>query len=400
MDGMKTLLEGIRVLDFGRYIAGPYCAALLAEFGADVVRVERLEGGDDRYLMPATEHGEGAQFLQCNIGKRCLALEMSSTEGRAVMRRLIAGADVVVANFSPSALSHFGLDYPALKTIKDDIILTTASAYHSEGPLAERIGFDGVGQAVSGAIWLTGEPERPYRSATAYVDFSTALSCAFGTLGAIINRMRTGQGSHVSASLVGTAMAIMGQIMIEQATGFNERVPTGNRSPIAGPSDVFAARDGWFIMQVIGNKSFRRWTKLMARPDLADNPRFATDRLRGQNGEELSSVMSAWVSGRDRDECLAILIEAGIGCGPVLSPADVMNGALGLRETFMRPVDFPGSASIPIALPPMRLSAGTQANPKRPPLLGEHSEEVLEEYGFSPVEIAGLREAKLIRTAA
>ena len=111
---MERILDGIRVLDFGRYIAGPYCAALLAEFGADVVRVERIEGGDDRYLMPATKQGEGAQFLQCNIGKRCLALNMSSPKGREVMRRMIAGADVVIANFSPAALTHFGLDYATL----------------------------------------------------------------------------------------------------------------------------------------------------------------------------------------------------------------------------------------------------------------------------------------------
>ena len=133
---MAGLLEGVRVLDFGRYIAGPYCAALLADLGADVIRIERINGGDDRYLMPSTEQGEGAQFLQCNVGKRCLALDMTSDAGRAVMRRLIAQADVVVANFSPGALKHFGLDYDALRAIKDDIILTTASAYHSEGPLA------------------------------------------------------------------------------------------------------------------------------------------------------------------------------------------------------------------------------------------------------------------------
>ena len=271
---MAGLLEGVRVLDFGRYIAGPYCAALLADLGADVVRVERINGGDDRYLMPSTEQGEGAQFLQCNVGKRCLAIDMTSDAGREVMRRLIAQADVVVANFSPGALKHFGLDYDALRAIKDDIILTTASAYHSEGPLAERIGFDGVGQAVSGAIWLSGVPGQPFRSATAFVDFGTALSCAYGTLAAIIGKMRTGEGTHVQASLVGTAMAIMNQILIEQATGYNQRVPTGNRSPISGPSDVFAAKDGWFIMQVIGKKMFERWTRIVDRPDLLTDPRY------------------------------------------------------------------------------------------------------------------------------
>jgi crotonobetainyl-CoA:carnitine CoA-transferase CaiB-like acyl-CoA transferase len=388
---MNGILDGIRVLDFGRYIAGPYCAALLADFGADVVRVERKEGGDDRYLMPATEHGEGAQFLQCNVGKRCLTLDMTSPKGREVMRRLVSGADVVIANFSPRALTHFGLDYETLRSLKEDIILTTASAYHSEGPLAERIGFDGVGQAVSGAIWLTGQPGQPYRSATAFVDFATALSCAYGTLGAIIAKMRTGRGSHVQASLVGTALAITNQMLIEQDTGYNPRVPTGNRSPISGPSDIFAARDGWFIMQVIGNKMFSRWAKLIGQPQLSQDRRFATDILRGRNGLELSEIMAEWATSRSRDECLSALVATNIGCGPVLSLADVMGGAMGLADTFISRVDYPGSSGIPIAHAPARLSWGAKGTPSRPPRLGEHTEQVLIGYGFTSEEIGVLR---------
>jgi crotonobetainyl-CoA:carnitine CoA-transferase CaiB-like acyl-CoA transferase len=391
-----TILDGIRVLDFGRYIAGPYCAALLAELGADVVRVERLQGGDDRYLMPSTEQAEGAQFLQCNVGKRCLALDMGKPAGREVMRRLIAQADVVVANFSPAALKHFGLDYATLRGIKDDIILTTATAYGSEGALSERIGFDGVGQAVSGAIWLSGVPGHPYRSATAFVDFGTALSCAYGTLAAIIGRMRTGKGALVEASLAGTAMAIMNQILIEQATGYNSRVPTGNRSPISGPSDVFMAKDGWFIMQVIGAKMFDRWAKLVGRPELLEEPRFASDIERGRNGEELSRIMAEWAAARSREECLSALVAAGIGCGPVLSPAEVMAGEMGLVDTFMRTVAYPGSDGIPIARTPARLSEGAVAEPARPPRLGEHSEAVLAEYGVPEAEIAGLRATGVI----
>ncbi len=145
---------------------------------------------------------------------------------------------------------------------------------------------------------------------------------------------------------------------------------------------------------------FRRWAKLIGQPGLADDPRYATDILRGKIGEELSAAMSAWAAGRGRDECLAILIEAGIGCGPVLSPAEVVSGALGLRETFTAETPFPGSSGIPIARPPIRVSSGTVADPRRPPLLGEHSEQVLSEYGFSTAEIAELRDANLIRAAA
>ena len=392
---MGGILEGIRVLDFGRWIAGPYAAHLLASFGADVVRVERPKGEDDRFLMPVTAHGEGAQFLQCNGGKRCLSLEMASDEGRAVMRRLIAQADVVVANYSPNALKHFGLDYETLKEIKPDIILASASAYGTEGPMAERVGFDGVGQAVSGAIYLTGEPGKPYRAATAPIDFATALSLAYGTLAAIIGKMRTGKGAHVQGSLVGTSLNITNQILMEEATGFRHREPTGNRSPMSGPSDVFRASDGWFIMQVIGQKVFRRWCKLVGREDLLEDPRFANDDLRGENGAELSAIMQDWCAGRTRDECIATLGAANIGCGPVLTPAEVMGGALDLRETFMRDVAFPESNPVPIVPPPARLSAGS-VELSRPPLLGEHSEAVLAEYGFSAEEISTLRAGRTI----
>lgn len=392
---MPGILDGIRVLDFGRWIAGPYAAHILASFGADVTRIERPKGEDDRYLMPVTDHGEGAQFLQCNGGKRCLTLAMTSEDGRAVMRRLIAQADVVIANYSPGALKYFGLDYETLKAIKPDIILASASAYGSTGDLAERIGFDGVGQAVSGAVYLTGEPGKPTRAATAPIDFSTSLSLAYGTLAAIIGKMRSGEGAHVEASLVGTSLNITNQILMEEATGFRHREPTGNRSPMSSPSDIFKTTDGWFIMQVIGQKVFERWATLIGREELIADPRFANDDLRGENGAELSRIMQDWCEGKSRDNCVAILSKANIGCGPVLAPAEVMSGTMGLRATYMREVPFPESNPVPIVPPPARLSRGSVAL-SRPPLLGEHSAEVLADYGFSAPEIATLKEAGTI----
>ncbi|MGE3843245.1 MAG: CoA transferase, partial [Vicinamibacterales bacterium] len=193
---MAAILEGIRILDFGRYIAGPYCAALLADLGAEVIRIERPAGGDDRYLMPATRSGEGAMFIQANRGKKSLTLELGKPGAAQIVKALVASSDVVIANFSPGALRHFGLDYETLKAIRPDIILSTICAHDSKSEHAEVVGFDGVGQAISGAIYLTGEPGRPYRSATSYVDYSTAISAAFGTLAALMQRMRTGEGSH------------------------------------------------------------------------------------------------------------------------------------------------------------------------------------------------------------
>lgn len=392
---MTAILEGVRVLDFGRYIAGPFCAAMLADLGAEVIRIERPGGGDDRYLMPATRTGEGAMFLQANRGKKSLTLDMAKAEGQELAHRLVATADVVVANFSIGALRHFGLDYETLKAIKPDIILTTIGAFDSNSPLAEVVGFDGVGQAISGAIYLTGEPGKPYRSATSYVDYSTAISAAFGTLGAIIRRMKTGEGGQVEATLAGTALNIMNPVLIEQEAGTNVREPIANRSPIAGPSDMFAAQDGWFIMQVIGQGMFRRWAKMVNRLDLLDDPRFADDIQRGRNGAVLSAIMSEWAADRTRDECLLSITSHNIGASPILTPADVVGGALGLSETYLRTVAYPTSDGVSLARPPVQI--GDQpVDSQRPPLLGEHNAEVLKSIGLGAPELEALEAANII----
>ncbi len=384
---MAGILDGIRVLDFGRYIAGPFCSALLADLGAEVIRVERPGGAEDRYIMPATDSGEGALYLHSNRGKKSLTLENTTAEGRAVMRRMIAQCDVVIANLSPSGLRYFGLDYETVRAIREDIILTTISAFGSEGPMKDAVGFDGVGQAVSGAVFLTGEPGHPHRSATAYVDFSTALSCAYGTLAAIINRLNTGKGMHVEASLVGTALNVTAPILIEHAFGQNPRVATGNRAPIAGPSDIFRANDGWFIMQVQGPKMFKRWADLMEQPELIDDPRYANDALRGHNGEPLSAIMQQWASTRTRDECIAALEAVSLAASPVLSPDEVLSGSLDLAATFTTKVPFPGSDGVLQFSPPVSFSDKAATCSAPPPTLGQHNHEVLASFGFSEDEI-------------
>lgn len=388
---MTAILQGIRVLDFGRYIAGPYAAGLLADLGADVIRVEQVEGADDRYLMPATTEGEGAMYIQSNRNKRAITLALGTDAGRALQRRLVEKADVVIANFSPRALEYFGLDYPTLRAIRPDIILTTISAFGSDGPLREKVGFDGVGQAVSGAIYLSGRPGQPYRAASSYIDFSTAISAAFGTVAALLHRERTGEGQNVEGSLVATGLNIMNPILIEEFTGVTHREPTGNRSPISGPSDIFRATDGWFIMQAVGQSMFRRWAKMVGRPDLPNDQAFADDIARGRNGEELSRIMQNWCKNMSRDEALATLAEWNVAASPVLSPVELVGGAMGLRDTYLRVTDYPGTPGVPIARPPVRFSGQPDAPLTSPPRLGQHTDEVYAELGLTPSEIAGLR---------
>jgi crotonobetainyl-CoA:carnitine CoA-transferase CaiB-like acyl-CoA transferase len=250
------VLDGVRVLDFGRYVAGPYCATLLGYLGAEVIRIEKREGSEDRYIAPIAAGGEGGVFFQTACNKKSLTLDPATPQGREIVRRLVKTADVVVANLPPASLKSLGLDYARLAAIRPDVILVTQSSFGDRGPLAASGGFDGVGQAMSGAMYMTGTPGQPVKSAAPYVDYSTAVLSAFGTLAALMQRAQTGQGQEVKASLLGTALSVFGSHLVEQSATGIDRVPSGNRVQTSAPSDVIATHDGHILVHVVGNGLF------------------------------------------------------------------------------------------------------------------------------------------------
>src|SRR5437763_3741560 len=318
-------LEGIRVLRFGRYIAGPYCAALLAEHGAEVIRIEKREGSEDRFQAPVTATGDGALFLQINRNKRGMTLDPMRPEAQEVVRKLVATADIVVANLPPQTLTAMRLDYESLKAVKPDIILTTVTAFGRGGPYSDRVGFDGVGQVMSGAVYMTGEEDQPYRAAVSWVDFGTALHCAFGTMAALMARRATGKGQMVEGALLATAVTLTNALLIEQAVIKPDRVPTGNRGQTSAPVDIFRTRDGWILVQVVGDPLFRRWAKLMGEPEWLSDPRFKDDISRGDNGPVISARMSRWCADYTTADALDILSKAKVPCGPVLKPQQTLD---------------------------------------------------------------------------
>ncbi|MDP2285995.1 MAG: CoA transferase, partial [Pseudohongiella sp.] len=202
---MSKVLEGIRVLDFGRYIAGPFCASLLSDLGAEVIRIEKVQGSEDRFLSPVSDTGDGALFMQMGRNKLGMTLNPMKPEGREIVRKLIATADVVIANLPPDTLEAMGLDYESLKAVKPDIILTMISAFGTGGPYSNRVGFDGLGQAMSGSMYMSGTPEQPVKAYAPFIDFGTASLSAVGTMAALFERQRTGKGQVVEASLFNTA---------------------------------------------------------------------------------------------------------------------------------------------------------------------------------------------------
>ena len=390
-------LSGIRVLDFGRYIAGPYVGALLADYGADVIRIEGPRGNEDRFSVPVADDGSGAMFLQMNRGKRCLTLKPGSDAGREIVRKLVATADVVIANMPDDALVKLGLDYPTLAALNPAIILVTASAFGSEGPLAQHVGFDAVGQAMSGAVYLGGSDGAPARAQVNYVDFTTALHCAFGVMLALREREATGKGQRVSASLLGTALAITNGLTIDHAMNGIDRGMMGNRAFSSGPTDIFATQDGWIMTQVVGNAIFARWARLIGRAELIDDPRFASDILRGDHGAELSAIMADWCAARTNEQALAELGGGKVPTGPVLKPSEALAqpqvAATGLVDTM----DYPGAfGAAPVVRTPITLSASAKAAPVVAPQLGADSNAILAELGYGADEIRLLREQQIV----
>lgn len=389
------VLKGIRVLDFSRYVAGPYCAALLGDLGADVVRVERPQGAEDRQIAPVTSQGEGPLFLHCNRNKRGFTLSLGATGSEEIFRRLVRSSDIVVANMPESALISLGLDYDSLRAIRPDVILAMQTAFGRTGPYAQRVGFDGVAQAMSGATYLSGKIGEPIKSYATWADFGTAYLSALAAVAAVLHRERTGHGQCVDSNLLSTALGMFQHHNIEEQMLQIHRQPSGNRSQQAGPSDLCATCDGAIQLQVVGDGVFRRWCKLVGEEAWIDDPRFAGDAARAVHGELLSARMREWCADKTTDEVLAALDRARVPAGPLLSPAAVIRDPH--VAELLKPMDYPGlrdpAAMLDKAFGMSAVDTGLRL---RPPTLGEHTDDVLTELGFARKEIEDFRKRGVV----
>ena len=396
--GMPGVLDGIRVLDYGRFIAAPWCSAILADMGADVLRVEKREGGEDRWVQAVTEGGEGGTFLQCNRNKRSLTLDSTTTEGAEITRRLVAGADIVIANMPAAGMRASGLDYDTLRAVRPDIILASATAYGEGGPYSEKIGFDGAGQVMSGAVYRQGLPDQPIRTVVPYADFGTALTLAIGVMMALYHRDRTGVGQHVEGALLPTALMLSNAFLIERELLQTDKPRMGNQGASVAPCDLYrTADDQWVLLQVAGQPMFKRWCRLVGREELFDDPRFADDDTRWRNGDILNDIMSAWCADKTKAHVLELLDKAKMPAAPLLSTQDVLDDPHVAAMGYLRRVPFPGaSRDVPIIETPFRMSATPGTIRRRAPLLGEHTDEVLGEIGYSAAQIEDLRFAGIV----
>ena len=394
---MSGILEGVKVLDFGRYIAGPFCGALLADYGAEVIRIERVSGSEDRYVTPVTEDGQGAMFLQLNRNKMGLTLNPTKDKGREIVRRLVENSDIVIANLPEQTLKSMGLDYDDLKLINPGIILTSNTAFGTTGPYAERVGFDGVAQAMSGAMDMTGQPDQPTKAYAPYVDFCSASLAAFGTLLAYLEKQKTGKGQRVQTSLLQTALTTTNSLLIEQEILNVNRVASMNRAQTSGPSDTFKTKDGWILVQTVGGPLFERWVKLMGEENWLNDERFNDDLSRGENGELISARMSDWCAERTSQEAIQALETSRIPVGEVLKAKETLNEEHILKKGSFIKMKYPTmDKEYSVVGPAIELSENPGQIKTRSPELGEHNIEILSGLGYTQEDIEQFKIDRII----
>ena len=394
---MSEILEGVRVLDFGRYIAGPFCGALLADYGAEVIRIERVNGSEDRYVTPVTEDGQGAMFLQLNRNKLGLTLNPTKEKGKEIIKKLVERSDIVIANLPEQTLKSMSLDYERLKVINPGIILTSNTAFGTSGPYAERVGFDGVAQAMSGAMDMTGDPDQPTKAYAPYVDFCSASLAAFGTVLAYLEKLKTGRGQRVQTSLLQTALTTTNNLLIEQELLDINRIASMNRAQTSGPSDTFQTKDGWILVQTVGQPLFERWVNLMGEEEWLDDERFKDDLSRGDNGHLISERMSEWCAERTSKEAIDELEKSRIPVGEVLRAQETLKERHIVEKGSFVKLSYPTlKEEYSVVGPAIELSENPGKIKHRSPELGEHNQQILMELGYTQEEINQLKKDRII----
>lgn len=385
---MERALQGIRILDFGRFIAGPFGAMLLADMGAEVIRIERPGGEEDRFIGVLSDTGESMGFMNLARNKKGISLNVQTSKGREILQELIKKSDVIMGNFPQGVPEKMGIDYESCRKVNPGIIVCIASGFGQDGPYAARTGFDMIAQAMSGAMAFTGFPDHPpVRASVPYCDFGTAMFLALGVMFALYHRKDTGEGQMVDVSLFHTALTFMMSPINEYMTRGIFRPQYGNASYWT-ITDTFKTQNGWVIIGAISNNIWKRLLRVIGRNDLIDDPRFKTDQLRADNYHILQPIIAEWMNKQSLEEALELLDKGRVPAGPVLKYSQVPDDPHVKQRKMIIPVEHPGAGPVPLIDTPVKLSKTPGFINDRAPLIGEHNEEVYcSLLGYKPEEL-------------
>jgi crotonobetainyl-CoA:carnitine CoA-transferase CaiB-like acyl-CoA transferase len=412
-DSSRTAaLDGIKVLDLSRVLAGPWCTQILADLGADVVKIERPGVGDDTrsWGPPFLKDAEGQDttqstyFTACNRNKRSMTVDMASAEGQQILRRMAAEADVVVENFKTGGLAQYGLDYASLRAVNPRLVYCSVTGFGHDGPYAERAGYDLMIQAMSGMMSITGRPDAepgggPLRVGVALIDLFTGCYASTAILAALRAREASGEGQHIDMALLDVSMAILAN----QATALlNTGKPPqrqGNTHPSLAPYQDIATQDGSMLLAIGNNGQFARFCEAAGHAEWAADERFASNTLRVKHRAELIALMEAVTRTRTTAEWVTLLEDKAVPCGPIndigQAFGDAQVQARGLAVTLPRDAGD-GIEAITGVASPLRLTATPPVLRRAPPALGQHTDEVLAELGFSADEVARLKASQVV----
>lgn len=377
-DKVKTApLDSIRVLDFTRVLSGPFCTALMADIGAEVIKIESPKGDDYRHVPPF-QGEESAFFLLNNRGKKSIVLDLKSTEGLAAARDLIAQSDVVVENFKPGVMARLGLDYEACKEIRPDIIYASISGFGQVGPMAGRPAYDIIVQAATGLMAATGFAESPPTLVGEPIaDLASGVFAAWAISSALFQRERTGQGRYIDIAMFDCVLSLLPNSIAQWHYGHHLPFRTGNRHPLSVPFGTYRAADGQFVLAILNDQLFRQFLSLIGRADLRYDVRLGDDQARSENEAFVRELIEGWSLTKSVDDLLAILSEDHIPAGPIWTIAQAMDSPHVRERQCFANVDHPSLGSILVPEQPVRFEGLARGNLTPPPLLGQHSNEFL-----------------------
>jgi crotonobetainyl-CoA:carnitine CoA-transferase CaiB-like acyl-CoA transferase len=407
--GRQGPLAHLRVLDLSRVLAAPWAGQVLADLGADVVKVERPGAGDDtrawgppflkdREGQPTREAG---YFLAVNRGKRSLTLDIAQPEGQEIVRRLAATADIVLENYKVGTLARYGLDYDGLRKVNPRLIYASVTGYGQTGPRAQSAAYDFAIQAMGGLMSVTGERDGmpgagPQKVGVPIVDLMTGMYTAVAVLAAVARRAETGEGEYIDIGMLDVQAAFLANQAMNWLVSGQAPKRGGNRHPNIQPQDVFPCADGQLVLAIGNDGQFARLAEVLGEPAWATDPRFATNPARVRNHAELDPLLRAALARWSKHELVAALDAAGVPCGPINAIPEVFADPQVVHRRMLRELPHPQAGTVPQVVSPMNFAQAPLAFDRPPPLLGQHSAEILREIGIDAAEAAALAERGIV----